>query len=172
MFRSAGNNICKRKPKFEKLTYSSFDLILSHSYTNDNLFMKWGFSKITCITTLSYLFVQYTLHYYQPDAHKICNILFDFFVHINIWIKNVIRISLPFRFMIFVVVLPLLQTYLFNTAIGRKPKNVHLAVINDEIADCDYSAYQGCFLDENQTVSLSCLYLEFMQNQTYKFVSI
>lgn len=78
---------------------------------------------------------------------------------------------LTFRFIIFVLVLPLLQTYLFNIAIGRKPKNLALAVINDENSHCDYSAYQGCFLDENQTVSLSCLYLEYMENQTYSFVS-
>ena len=73
--------------------------------------------------------------------------------------------------MVFVLVLPLLQTYLFNTAIGRKPKNIHLGIINDETSHCDTKAYEGCFLDENSTVSLSCLYLEFLQNQTYKFVS-
>lgn len=75
--------------------------------------------------------------------------------------------------MVFVVILPILQTYLFNTAIGRKPKNLHLAVVNDEIStsDCSYSAYTGCFLDENQTVALSCLYMEFLQNETYTLVS-
>lgn len=76
--------------------------------------------------------------------------------------------------MVFVIVLPVLQTYLFNTAIGRKPRNLHLAVVNDEIAtaNCSHSAYQGCFLDANQTVSLSCLYLEVLQNESYNFVSI
>lgn len=75
--------------------------------------------------------------------------------------------------MVFVIVLPVLQTYLFNVAIGRKPKNIQLAVVNDEIstANCSYSAYQGCFLDANQTVSLSCLYLEVLQNESYNFVS-
>lgn len=73
--------------------------------------------------------------------------------------------------MLFVVILPLLQTYLFNVAIGRKPKNLNIAVINEEISNCHYSAYSGCFLDEKQNVSLSCLYLEFLKNETYTFVS-
>lgn len=84
--------------------------------------------------------------------------------------KNLTLLKREYIFLVFVLVLPLLQTYLFNVAIGRKPKNIPLGVINDEKADCDYTAYQGCFLDENQTVSLSCLYLEFLQNETYKFV--
>ncbi len=76
--------------------------------------------------------------------------------------------------MVFVIVLPLLQTYLFNTAIGRKPKNLQIGVINNEMSvdDCSYAAYRGCFLDENETISLSCLYLEFLQNETYHLVSI
>lgn len=88
----------------------------------------------------------------------------------GIMYKNLTLLKREYIFIIFVLVLPLLQTYLFNTAIGRKPNNLPLAVINDENSHCDYSAYQGCFLDENQTVSLSCLYLEYMENQTYSFV--
>lgn len=75
--------------------------------------------------------------------------------------------------MVFVIVLPVIQTYLFNIAIGRKPRNLQIAVVNDEISTskCNHLAYKGCFLDENQTLALSCLYLEVLQNETYKFVS-
>lgn len=57
---------------------------------------------------------------------------------------------------------------------GRNPKNVNVAVINEEIpiAECEHITYSECFLNENQSVPLSCLYLDLLGNNTYNFVSI
>lgn len=78
------------------------------------------------------------------------------------------------RFIIFVIFLPTVQAYIFNLVVGVTPKHVKLGVVNDEIdySKCNHSAYDGCFLDTNQNVSLSCLFLEYLQNKTYDFVSM
>lgn len=71
------------------------------------------------------------------------------------------------------IFLPTIQAYIFNLVVGVTPKHVKLGIVNDEIdfLKCNHLAYDGCFLD-NQNVSLSCLFLEYMQNKTYDFVSM
>lgn len=77
------------------------------------------------------------------------------------------------RFVLFLFLLPISQTYFFNVSIGRKPKHLKVGVVNDEISvsRCDQDAYKGCFLLENESVSLSCCFLDLMRKETYQFVS-
>lgn len=109
---------------------------------------------------------QHVKAYFEDDSKTFSNKTFR-----GIMYKNLTLLKREYIFMLFVVILPLVQTYLFNVAIGRKPRNLNIAVVNEEISSCQYSAsYSGCFLDEKQNVSLSCLYLEFLKNDSYNFV--
>ncbi len=57
--------------------------------------------------------------------------------------------------------------------IGTKPAHLPLGVVNNEIpvSHCNNTIFSGCFLHEDEFVPLSCLFLQFMKNQTYDFVS-
>lgn len=74
------------------------------------------------------------------------------------------------------MVLPILQSYLFNVTFGGRPTNLPIAVVNEEIKNdsCNSLTYDSCFLneEENQNIALSCLYLEFLRNKSYNLVSI
>lgn len=65
----------------------------------------------------------------------------------------------------------MVQVVLFNTAVGKKTKDVKIAVVNKE-SSCVHPNYSACFLDENSTVTLSCSYLEYLIKQSYDLVSI
>lgn len=83
---------------------------------------------------------------------------------------NLIRFCFHCRFIGFVIILPMVQVILFNTAIGKKPKNLPLAVVNDE-STCIHSNFDGCFLDDNSSIALSCRYLELLKKCSYDLVS-
>lgn len=72
------------------------------------------------------------------------------------------------------MLLPLVQTYIFNIAIGAKPQDVPIAVLNNEIslAHCYPHVYSGCFFDRNITFSSSCLFLKYLKKEKYKIVRI
>ena len=82
-----------------------------------------------------------------------------------------------YRFLAFLLILPILQSYLFNVAIGGKPKHLNLAVVNEEMSpsNCAPSLYNGCVLSEeeiyNENITLSCMFLDYLKNETYNFVS-
>lgn len=59
----------------------------------------------------------------------------------------------------------MIQMCLFCTAIGRDPKNLHLAVVNNELDE-----YQSCEEDlfdyQCNFTMLSCQYLQYLKNST------
>lgn len=82
-----------------------------------------------------------------------------------------------FRFLGFLFLLPLVQTYFFNLAIGHDPKGLNIAVVNEEIhhrrhGECKPEYYQGCFLDYPQDVIMSCAYVETIKSRSLNIVSI
>lgn len=88
-------------------------------------------------------------------------------------VKYLTYYFLSFRYFIMLFALPVLQCCNFNWVYGTLPENLHLAVVNDEISlkNCNSSSLFGCFLDERSDLFLSCLFLDIMQNKTYKIVS-
>ncbi len=79
------------------------------------------------------------------------------------------------RFLLFSLFMPIIQTALFNEAIGKKPKDLELGVVNEEIStnDCNQYADSGCFFDPNPNAntSLSCALLQYIRDKKYKLVS-
>jgi len=80
-----------------------------------------------------------------------------------------------FRFLLFLFLLPLAQTYFFNLAIGHDPKGLSIAVVNKELqqrrpGECKPEYYSGCFLDNPENVVMSCAYVEQMKTKTMKIV--
>lgn len=71
------------------------------------------------------------------------------------------------------IMLPFLNTLFFNIAIGRNPRGLSIAVVNDEISmfNCTEAMYSTCFLDDNSTVTLSCLFINLLRNKSYTVVS-
>lgn len=78
--------------------------------------------------------------------------------------------------MVFLFLLPLVQTYFFNLAIGHDPKGLNIAVVNNEIyqrhiEECKPEYYKGCFLDKPQDVMMSCAYVETIKSKSMNVVS-
>ncbi|XP_046742302.1 ABC transporter G family member 20-like isoform X1 [Diprion similis] len=64
----------------------------------------------------------------------------------------------------FAMIFPVLQTFLFFNAIGEDPKNLHMAVVNKEAGNCNYSNIWGevNYYEDTEDcdfVDLSCRYL-------------
>lgn len=79
--------------------------------------------------------------------------------------------------MVFLFLLPLVQTYFFNLAIGHDPKGLYIAVVNKEMqqrkmGECKPEYYEGCFLDHPQDVIMSCAYVDQMKTKSLKIVSV
>lgn len=71
--------------------------------------------------------------------------------------------------MCFLLLLPVVQCFLFCLCIGRDPRGLKVAVVNEEvqgISSCDWLPTEGC----NFSLSLSCRYLKKLQQKTYKLV--
>ncbi|XP_025200629.1 ABC transporter G family member 23-like [Melanaphis sacchari] len=85
--------------------------------------------------------------------------------------KNVSLLWHQKSFLVFLFLLPLVQTYFFNLAIGHDPKGLYIAVVNEEIqqrqpGECKPEYYKGCFLDNPQDVIMSCAYVEQMKTKS------
>lgn len=81
-----------------------------------------------------------------------------------------------FRFTIFLILLPLGQTYFVNQAIGHNPKGLNIAVVNKEmqqkrLAQCEPEYYSECFLDDSQDSLLSCAYIDIIKSKSLNIVS-
>ncbi|XKL64715.1 hypothetical protein PGB90_004801 [Kerria lacca] len=86
--------------------------------------------------------------------------------------KNVKLLKREYLFLILVLALPLTQNIFANLTLGKKPKNLPLGVLNEEIPinNCSYTTYNGCVLNENQTLTLSCLYLNYLRENFYTLI--
>ncbi|KAL0277532.1 UNVERIFIED_CONTAM: hypothetical protein PYX00_004782 [Menopon gallinae] len=104
---------------------------------------------------------------YNKENYEECNTKPSFKNHMRalIW-KNYLWIKRNIPIILFLFVLPVIQVILFCTAIGRDPKELHLAVVNNEL-----DVYQKCddtlltSKDCNFTL-LSCQYLQYLKNRT------
>lgn len=81
-----------------------------------------------------------------------------------------------FRFLVFLFLLPLVQTYFFNLAVGHDPKGLYIAVVNDEYqqgrhGECQPQFYDGCFIDNPTDVMMSCAYVEQIKLKSMNVVS-
>lgn len=81
------------------------------------------------------------------------------------------------RFLLFLFLLPLVQTYFFNLAIGHDPKGLYIAVVNNEMqqrqpGECKPEYYKGCFLDNPGDVIMSCAYVDQIKTKSMNIVSI
>lgn len=76
------------------------------------------------------------------------------------------------RIMCFLMILPVVQCYLFCTCIGRDPQGLKLGVVNEELktgmSSCSNYPSSGC----NFSVPLSCRYLQNLMDKSYKLVSV
>lgn len=114
------------------------------------------------------------------------NLTFYIFLNIYIYIYLCANEHFPdygfvmvvlFRFLVFLFLLPLVQTYFFNLAIGHDPKGLNIAVVNKELEErrpglCKPEYYSGCFLDYPEDVIMSCAYVDLMKTRSLKVVSI
>lgn len=69
----------------------------------------------------------------------------------------------------FLMLLPIVQCLLFNLCIGRDPRELHIAVVNDEVpslSECDSAPMSGCYIDSH----LSCRYLDKLREKTINLV--
>lgn len=84
--------------------------------------------------------------------------------------KNVSLLFQQKMFLLFLFLLPLVQTYFFNLAIGHDPKGLYIAVVNKEMqqrqpGECKPEYYEGCFLDNPDDVIMSCAYVDQMKTK-------
>lgn len=93
----------------------------------------------------------------------------------EMWMKNDFNRCMLYvfcRIMCFLMILPVVQCYLFCTCIGRDPQGLKLGVVNEElktgISSCSNYPSSGC----NFSVPLSCRYLQNLHNKSYKLVSV
>lgn len=72
------------------------------------------------------------------------------------------------------LIIPIITAFLFNMVIGTKPKNIKLAVLNNEISlsHCLNYTFTNCFMDEYDIPTLSCSYVHYLQKEHYQFVGI
>lgn len=77
-----------------------------------------------------------------------------------------------YRIMCFLMILPVVQCYLFCTCIGRDPQGLKLGVVNEELktgmSSCSSYPSSGC----NFSIPLSCRYLENLKDKSYNLVGI
>ncbi|VVC43850.1 Hypothetical protein CINCED_3A015312 [Cinara cedri] len=90
--------------------------------------------------------------------------------------KNVSLLWQQKPFLGFLFLLPLVQTYFFNLAIGHDPKGLSIAIVNKElqqrhIGECKPEFYQGCFLNNTHDVLMSCAYVEKMHSKSMKILN-
>ncbi|XP_048514725.1 ABC transporter G family member 20 isoform X2 [Athalia rosae] len=79
-------------------------------------------------------------------------------------VKNILQLIKHPGGIAFAIFFPLLQTFLFFNAIGRDPRNLHMAVVNEEAGNCNSSSMWGEINYDVETdvcefVDLSCRYL-------------
>ncbi|XP_050422557.1 ABC transporter G family member 23-like isoform X2 [Adelges cooleyi] len=87
--------------------------------------------------------------------------------------KNLTLLWQQKPFLCFLFLLPLVQTYFFNLAIGHDPQGLSIAVVNKEvaskgIAECNPDLYSGCFLDDPNSVTISCAFEDQIKSKTLK----
>ncbi|XKL69122.1 hypothetical protein PGB90_006891 [Kerria lacca] len=72
--------------------------------------------------------------------------------------------------MCFLLLLPVVQCFLFCLCIGRDPRGLKIAVVDEElehgISSCKWLPSEGC----NFSIPLSCRYLRKLQQKTYKLI--
>lgn len=72
--------------------------------------------------------------------------------------------------MCFLLLLPVVQCFLFCTCIGRDPNELKLGVVNQEldgsISSCQTLPHQGC----NFSMPISCRYLNVLKERTYNLI--
>ncbi|XP_046683671.1 ABC transporter G family member 23-like [Homalodisca vitripennis] len=87
-------------------------------------------------------------------------------------IKNLFFMWRNKPMMLFLFGLPILQCTLYNLAIGRDPKGLKLAVVNQELehglSDCVHIPATGCHLD----LPLSCRYVDHIRTKTLSLVEV
>ncbi|KAL4131486.1 hypothetical protein QTP88_008794 [Uroleucon formosanum] len=85
--------------------------------------------------------------------------------------KNTSMLFQQKTFLLFLFLLPLVQTYFFNLAIGHDPKGLYIAVVNNEMqqrqpGECKPEYYKGCFLDNPGDVIMSCAYVDQIKTKS------
>lgn len=77
------------------------------------------------------------------------------------------------RFLYTTVILPILLSIIFCFGIGVNIKNMIITIKNEEvnISDCQNLNNNGCIFDNNNNYTMSCVVLNYLQAQDYKFVS-
>lgn len=69
------------------------------------------------------------------------------------------------------ILFPMLASIIFNVAIGGDIKDVNIAVLNNEVADCRNSIVNGsCFYDIDRNFTLSCEILHGLEKLQYNLV--
>ncbi|KAK7588216.1 hypothetical protein V9T40_005461 [Parthenolecanium corni] len=81
--------------------------------------------------------------------------------------KNAKQTRREYPFQILLMFLPVVSSWFFCTAIGRYPQRLKLAIVNEE-TNCNMYERNGCFLDSDSNVHISCLFLEALKNKTYE----
>lgn len=75
-----------------------------------------------------------------------------------------------FRVLMFVILLPWMQIILFCLSVGKDPKGLHLAVVNNDLNNTmDSCPVRGVGCDQS---ALSCQYLDYLKNKSIILVCI
>lgn len=87
-------------------------------------------------------------------------------------VKNVDLLKREHVFVAFVILLPIVQMTLFNTAIGQDPKNLPFGVVSYDTPngfdDCNRMNYNGCLLDSNFNYSITCKFRDHLIKRDFQ----
>lgn len=104
---------------------------------------------------------------FRPNHHVPHSAYCSLTSHLVYYCRNILYLLL--RIMGFLMLLPIVQCLLFNLCIGRDPRELHIAVVNDEVAslsECYSAPMSGCYIDSH----LSCRYLDKLREKTINLV--
>lgn len=80
-----------------------------------------------------------------------------------------------FRFIAFLITLPLAQSVFFNLAIGTDPTDLKIGIVDDELSnglsECQMSRTKSCAYNYTEDLKLSCLYLDELTKKRFRLVS-
>lgn len=70
--------------------------------------------------------------------------------------------------------LPIMLAFFLCTGVGTNLKNMPIAIKNEEvnISGCQNSSVNGCIFDKHNNLTMSCVIMNHLAEQSYNLVSI
>ncbi|XP_025415790.1 ABC transporter G family member 23-like isoform X1 [Sipha flava] len=88
--------------------------------------------------------------------------------------KNYHVCSRDYLLLFTMIVLPIIQSFNFCSAVGVNFKNMPIAIKNEEVnfTDCQYSNFNGCIFDKNNSLTVSCVIMNYLSSLDYNLVEV